>query len=124
MADSQEYLKRKSFYDQLITVYGRKPVLEILEDNSIEIFRLHLAESNRSGGIIEEIQQLAKQRGVEIYFHNRQALSRISRNSKQDQGVACDIHCPAQILLVPVEKSDSKVSPDEMTECKFRTPAV
>lgn len=94
MADSQEYLKRKSFYDQLITVYGRKPVLEILEDNSIEIFRLHLAESNRSGGIIEEIQQLAKQRGVEIYFHNRQALSRISRNSKQDQGVACDIHCP------------------------------
>ena len=94
MADSQEYLKRKSFFDQLITVYGRKPVLEILEDSSIEIFRLHLAESNRSGGIIQQIQQLAKQRSVEIYFHNRQALSRISRNSKQDQGVACDIHCP------------------------------
>ena len=94
MADSQEYLKRKSFFDQLITVYGRKPVLEILEDNSIQIFRLHLAESNRSGGIIQQIQQLAEQRNIEICFHHRQALSRISRNSKQDQGVACDIHCP------------------------------
>ena len=29
-ADSAEYLQRKSFFDQLITVYGRKPVVEIL----------------------------------------------------------------------------------------------
>jgi len=94
MADSPEYLKRKSFFDQLITVYGRKPVLEILEDSTIQVFRLHLAESNRSGGIIQQIQQLAEQRSIEICFHSRAALSRISRNSKQDQGVACDIHCP------------------------------
>jgi len=94
MADSPEYLKRKSFFNQLITVYGRKPVLEILEDSRIQIFRLHLAESNRGGGIIQQIQQLAEHRAIEICFHNRAELSRISRNSKQDQGVACDIHCP------------------------------
>ena len=33
--DSAEYVKRKAFFDQLITVYGRKPVLEILQDESL-----------------------------------------------------------------------------------------
>ena len=48
--DSPEYLQRKSFFDQLITVYGRKPVIEILQDHSLKVFRVHLADSNRSGG--------------------------------------------------------------------------
>ena len=94
MIDSPEYLARKSFFDQLITVYGRKPVLEILEDNKLKIFRMHLADSNRDGGIIAQIRKLAAQRNIETCFHSRSELSRISRNSKQDQGVACDIHCP------------------------------
>ena len=94
MIDSPEYLARKSFFDQLVTVYGRKPVLEILEDNKLKIFRLHLADSNRDGGIIAQIRKLAAQRNIETCFHSRSELSRISRNSKQDQGVACDIHSP------------------------------
>jgi hypothetical protein len=36
--DRPEYLKKKAFFDQLITAYGRKPVLEILENPEIEIF--------------------------------------------------------------------------------------
>lgn len=92
--DSPEYLQRKAFFDQLITVYGRKPVVEILQDHSLKVFRVHLADSNRSGGIVDEIKQLAKQRNIEVCFHSRAELSRISRNSKQDQGAACDIHCP------------------------------
>ncbi|EAS46956.1 putative rRNA methylase [gamma proteobacterium HTCC2207] len=90
--DSPEYLARKSAYDRLITVYGRKPVYEILADRSLEIFRLHLADSNRGGGIVEQIKSLAAQRNIEICYHSREQLARISRNSKQDQGVACDIH--------------------------------
>ena len=94
MNDSPEYLARKSFFDQMITVYGRKPVLEILEDSKLKIFRLHLADSNRDCGIIAQIRQLAAKRNIESCFHSRSELSRISRNSKQDQGVACDIRCP------------------------------
>ena len=30
--DSADYLKRKAFFDQLITVYGRNPVIEVLKD--------------------------------------------------------------------------------------------
>ena len=96
-ADSAEYLQRKSFFDQLITVYGRKPVVEILQDPSLKIYRVHLADSNRGGGIIDEITQLAAKRNIEVCFHSRAELSRISRNSKQDQGAACDIHCPGYL---------------------------
>ena len=85
--DSPEYLKRKKFFSHLVTVYGRKPVLEVLEDQKLDIFRLHLAESNRSGGIVDQIKQIARQRNIEVLHHSRNELSRISRNSKQDQGV-------------------------------------
>ena len=43
--------------------------------------------------MIKDIKQLAANPGVEIVYHSRLELSRISRNGKQDQGVACDIHC-------------------------------
>ena len=89
--DSPEYLERKKFVDRLLTVYGRKPVLEALSDNNLQIYRLHLADSNKSAQIIDDLIHLAKQRQVEIVYHDRKALSRISKNSKQDQGVALDI---------------------------------
>lgn len=91
MTDSQQYLDKKRFYDKLLTIYGRKAVLEAMQDESLEIYKLHLADTNKSGGIVAEIIQLAEQRGIEIDWHDRKSLSRISKNSKQDQGVAADI---------------------------------
>jgi 23S rRNA (guanosine2251-2'-O)-methyltransferase len=91
MNDSKEYKQKKAFFDQIITIYGRKPVLEALQDSSLSIYKLHLADSNKSGGIVNQITDLAEQRGIEVQWHDRKSLSRISRNSKQDQGVAADI---------------------------------
>ncbi len=91
--DSQDYLNKKAFFNNVLTVYGRKPVLECLQDSSLTVFRLHLAESNRTDGIINDITSWAKKRDVEIHYHSRQALSRISKNGKQDQGVAADVIC-------------------------------
>ena len=93
MKDSDTYLEKKRFYDQVLTVYGRKPVLEALQESSVNVHRLHLADSNKGGGIIAEIKSLAEAKGAEILFHDRKALSRISKNSKQDQGVAVDLIC-------------------------------
>ena len=90
--DSPQYLQKKAFYQRLLTIYGRKPVLEALQDNSLTIHRLHLADSNKTSGIVGEIIALAEQRQIEALHHNRQSLARISKNSKQDQGVAADIH--------------------------------
>ncbi len=91
--DSQAYLEKKKFFDGMLTVYGRKPVLEALQDKATNIHRLHLAESNKSAEILDDIIKLAKSKGAEILYHNRQALSRISKNSSQDQGVAADLIC-------------------------------
>jgi 23S rRNA (guanosine2251-2'-O)-methyltransferase len=86
-----DYHQKKNFYGQLLTIYGRKPVLEALQDRSLSFYKLHLADSNKGGGIIAEIIGLAEQRQIDIEYHEKKALSRISRNGKQDQGVAADI---------------------------------
>jgi 23S rRNA (guanosine2251-2'-O)-methyltransferase len=86
-----DYQSKKEFFDQLLTIYGRKPVLEALADDTLDIYRLHLADSNKQGGIVKEIVQLAESRQIEIQWHDRKALSYISRSAKQDQGVAADI---------------------------------
>lgn len=89
--DSQEYKQRKAFFEKLITLYGRNVVIEVLQDDSIEVHKLHLANSNKPDGAINKIMQLAKKRSIEIVYHEKNALSRISKNAKQDQGVAIDI---------------------------------
>jgi len=94
MQDSKEYLDKKAFFDSVITLYGRNVVTEILEDESIEVHKLHLASSNRDEGVILDIKHMAETRHIEIKMHSKEQLSRISKNAKQDQGVAIDIIAP------------------------------
>lgn len=89
--DSAAYIAKKRFFNSLMTVYGRKTVLEALQDPKVDIFRLHLASSNKGAAILDEIIALATAKGTEIVYHERQALSRISKNAAQDQGVAADL---------------------------------
>ena len=91
MNDSAEYLEKKRFFDSLITLYGRNVAVEVLRDESVQIHKLHLSKSNRTDETIEEILALAEMRGVDIKYHAKEALSRISKNSSQDQGVAIDV---------------------------------
>jgi 23S rRNA (guanosine2251-2'-O)-methyltransferase len=92
--DTEQYTQKKQFFNQVITLFGRKPVLEVLQDPKLTIYRVHLSESNKPQGIISEILTIAKQREIEVLYHNKQALSRISKNAKQDQGVCIDVLCP------------------------------
>ncbi len=89
-----DYEDKKKKFDSMITLYGRKPVLEILLDPDSSIFRLHLSESNQQGDTITQIRKLADKRNIEIATHPKEALSRISKNARQDQGVAIDIAPP------------------------------
>ncbi len=89
--DSPEYLEKKAFFDKVLTIYGRNAVMEALEDRSITIHKLHLSKSNRSAPQIDEMLKVAALRGIEVVYHEKNTLSRISRNAKQDQGVALDL---------------------------------
>ncbi len=92
MKDTKEYLEKKAKFERTITLYGRQTVKEILLDKSIPVEKLHLAKSNKPDGSIKKIMQLAHQREIDIVMHDKTALSRISKNAKQDQGVAIDIY--------------------------------
>jgi 23S rRNA (guanosine2251-2'-O)-methyltransferase len=91
MEDSPEYLAKKAFFDKVLTIYGRNAVMEALEDTTVSIHKLHLSKSNKDAAVLEEMKEIAKKREIEVKYHDKQALSRISKNAKQDQGVALDI---------------------------------
>lgn len=92
-SDSEVYLQKKRRFAKMLTIFGRKPVLEALQDSSIPLFRLHLSDSNKSAAILDDIICLAQSRGLELIYHDKKSLSRVSKNAKQDQGVALDICC-------------------------------
>ena len=89
--DSSEYLSKKAFFNKVLTIYGRNAVMEALEDKAITIHKLHLSTSNKDASVLEQMKSIAKQREIEVAYHDKQSLSRISKNAKQDQGVALDI---------------------------------
>jgi len=89
--DSEAYLKKKAFFDKVLTIYGRNAVLEALEDPNIAIHKLHLSKSNKDVPVLEQMKKIASKRGIEVKYHDKASLSRISKNAKQDQGVALDI---------------------------------
>jgi len=91
LKDSEAYLSKKAFFDKIITIYGRNAVLEVLEDESITIHKLHFSDSNKSVAQLDKMVSIAKKREIEIAYHDKKGLSRISKNAKQDQGVALDI---------------------------------
>ena len=91
MQDSPEYLAKKAFFDKVLTIYGRNAVIEALEDEAVTIHKLHLSKSNKDAQVLEDMKQIAKRREIEVKYHDKQSLSRISKNAKQDQGVALDI---------------------------------
>lgn len=119
MTDSPEYLQKKRQFARMLTLFGRKPALEALQDRSLRVHRLHLAQTNKSAAILDQMQALAKQRGVDIVMHDKQGLSRISKNAKQDQGVALDIECEkfaqADELLLDLPREFELIAVDNVT---------
>jgi 23S rRNA (guanosine2251-2'-O)-methyltransferase len=118
MQDSPEYLAKKSFFDKVLTVYGRNPVMEALEDENITIHKLHLSKSNKDAEVLEQMKDIAKKRGIEVVYHDKQALSRISKNAKQDQGVALDMvleHMEDEKTFLNAHKSYRIIALDGIT---------
>ncbi len=85
------YQEKKKLYQNMLTIYGRKSVEEALLDKSLPCYKLHLADSNKPASIIQQCIKLAEKRNIPIEYHDKRKLSFISRNAKQDQGIALDI---------------------------------
>ncbi len=79
--------------DTYITVYGRKPVLELLESEEIYIAKIFIAHKSK-GDIIKDILKQCNNRGIDPIWVSSEEVSRISKNPKQDQGIAADVEAP------------------------------
>ena len=79
--------------DDLLTIYGRMPVLEALQGDDVAVAVVFVARNAR-GDSLEEIFRAAERRGVKVQRVAPERLSRISGNSRHDQGVAAEVHAP------------------------------
>jgi 23S rRNA (guanosine2251-2'-O)-methyltransferase len=80
--------------DRYLTVFGRRPVLEALEDEGLTVAKVLVADNARSPEI-DEIVRLAARRGIECRRSSPREVTRVSRNGRQDQGVVADVEAPA-----------------------------
>ncbi|MEV4319236.1 RNA methyltransferase [Actinocrispum sp. NPDC049592] len=84
--------------DTFVTVYGRKPVLEALGDESLQVDKVVLADTAR-GPAAREILDAASSRGVPVQRATAQRVKVLAGNGKQDQGVMADVVAPRMRLL-------------------------
>jgi 23S rRNA (guanosine2251-2'-O)-methyltransferase len=84
--------------DKYITIYGRMPVLEALNDSSLRVAKVIIAE-NSSGRSLDDIVRTAKRRGVVVEWATPNRVKLLAGNGRQDQGVAADIEAPQMLPL-------------------------
>jgi 23S rRNA (guanosine2251-2'-O)-methyltransferase len=79
--------------DRFVTVYGRNPVIEVLDDPGLVVDKVVLAEGVRGHGI-GEIIGLARDRGVPLQRASVERVKKLAGNGRQDQGVFADVVAP------------------------------
>lgn len=84
--------------DRFLTVYGRKPVLEVLGDQALQVDKVLLADSAR-GPSVAEIRRAARARGVPVSTASAHRVKVLAGNGKQDQGVLADVVAPRMRTL-------------------------
>jgi 23S rRNA (guanosine2251-2'-O)-methyltransferase len=84
--------------DRYLTVYGRKPTLEALREPGLAFGRLLVADNAR-GEQIGHILKAAKLRAGGVERCSAKYVNRISKNARQDQGVALDVIAPNMMAL-------------------------
>ena len=60
--DSPEYLEKLKKLENILTIYGRNPVLEALADKSLHIEKIHLASSNQKSQNISNLLSLCEKK--------------------------------------------------------------
>lgn len=79
--------------DTFITIYGRMPVLEVLQDESLRVDKLIVADNAR-GENLDRILSLARRRGIPVRSAPPHRVKLLAGNGKQDQGILADVVAP------------------------------
>jgi 23S rRNA (guanosine2251-2'-O)-methyltransferase len=79
--------------DTYITVYGRKPVLEALEDRTLRVDKVIVAEG-LGGPPVRTILDAARGRDVPVQRASSHRVKVLAGNGRHDQGVLADVVAP------------------------------
>jgi len=93
--------------DTFITVYGRKPVLEALDDASLRVDKVIVAEGLR-GEPVRAILDAARSRGVQVQRATAHRVKVLAGNGRHDQGVLADVVAPR---MAPVAEFLDELAP-------------
>lgn len=85
--------KTRSPKDAFITVYGRKPVQEALDDADLRVDKVIVAEGLR-GEPVRAILDAARSRGVPVQRATAHRVKVLAGNGRHDQGVLADVVAP------------------------------
>jgi 23S rRNA (guanosine2251-2'-O)-methyltransferase len=84
--------------DKWITIYGRKPVLEALNDPALSVAKVVVAD-NAGGQFLDEILRTAQRLGTPVERASSTRVKWLAGNGKQDQGVVADVDAPRMTPL-------------------------
>jgi 23S rRNA (guanosine2251-2'-O)-methyltransferase len=76
-----------------LTVYGRMPVAEAVDDPAVPLARVFVADTAR-GDVIDRIVSGARRRGVAVERVSETRVAHLARNGRHHQGVVADIAPP------------------------------
>jgi 23S rRNA (guanosine2251-2'-O)-methyltransferase len=79
--------------DVFITVYGRKPVLEVLIDPTLTVDKVIMA-AHAHGDTVTEILDAAARRQVPVQRASAHRVKVLAGNGRHDQGVLADVVAP------------------------------
>ncbi len=101
MATGRGYISHDEYVsprDQYITIYGRMPVLEALNDPSLDVAKLVVAD-NANGRSADDILRTAEWRGIPVERATPGRIKLLAGNGKHDQGIVADVRAPQMMPL-------------------------
>ncbi len=84
--------------DRYITIYGRMPVREALNDPSLSVAKVVVAE-NSNGRSFDDILRTADRQGIPVEWATPHRVKLLAGNGRHDQGVVADIEAPRMTPL-------------------------
>lgn len=84
--------------DRFLTVYGHRPVLAALADDTLTVDKVLIAEAER-GPTIRDIERSARARDVVVQRVSAQRIKLLAGNGKHDNGVLADVVAPRMRTL-------------------------
>lgn len=87
---------KPSARDTYIPVVGRKPVIEALHDQSLNIAKVLISRKSQ-GPEIASIEGMAASRKIDVERVDEAMVTAIAKSSKQHQGVVADVSAPRML---------------------------